>query len=102
MVLHDMISDEQIASVKKLALPIMARSTVRDDVAGGSIVQPNYRVSKSAWVEYTLHPHTQKMLRDLHYATGLDTEYSEELQVANYGLGGHYEPHVDFYLVSKE
>ena len=28
--------------------------------------------------------------------TGLNMETSEELQVSNYGIGGHYEPHFDF------
>ena len=32
--------------------------------------------------------------------TGLNMETSEELQVANYGMGGHYEPHFDFARVS--
>ncbi|KAL3113642.1 hypothetical protein niasHT_010671 [Heterodera trifolii] len=28
--------------------------------------------------------------------TNLDMESAEELQVANYGIGGHYDPHFDF------
>ena len=26
----------------------------------------------------------------------MSTEKGEELQVVNYGIGGHYEPHTDF------
>lgn len=32
--------------------------------------------------------------------TGLTMDTAEELQVANYGLGGHYEPHFDYARVS--
>jgi hypothetical protein len=28
--------------------------------------------------------------------TGLTMSTAEELQVVNYGIGGHYEPHFDF------
>lgn len=28
--------------------------------------------------------------------TNLDLETAEELQIANYGIGGHYDPHFDF------
>lgn len=28
--------------------------------------------------------------------TGLTADTAEELQVVNYGIGGHYEPHFDF------
>ena len=33
--------------------------------------------------------------------TGLNMETSEELQVSNYGIGGHYEPHFDFARVRE-
>ena len=29
-------------------------------------------------------------------ATDLTTDTAEELQIANYGIGGQYEPHFDF------
>uniref|UniRef100_A0A1A9VVH0 procollagen-proline 4-dioxygenase n=1 Tax=Glossina austeni TaxID=7395 RepID=A0A1A9VVH0_GLOAU len=93
---HNILSDETIETIKKLASPHLVRSTVvsrkQDKVATHS-----YRVSKNTWVPYESHPSLLRMLRDLRDITGLDTKCSEALQVANYGLGGHYEPHVDFF-----
>ena len=34
--------------------------------------------------------------------TGLNLDTAEALQVVNYGMGGHYEPHIDFAGVSYE
>ncbi len=34
--------------------------------------------------------------RRMQLITGLDMETAEDLQVVNYGIGGHYEPHFDF------
>lgn len=33
--------------------------------------------------------------------TGLDMDTAEDLQVVNYGIGGHYEPHFDYARVYK-
>jgi hypothetical protein len=34
--------------------------------------------------------------------TNLNQETAEELQIANYGIGGHYDPHFDFARVTIE
>lgn len=101
MVFHDMISDHRIDTIKDLAKPNMKRSTVRP-IGGEGGKKRNYRISKNAWLPYNTHPYMEQMLRDIHDITNLDMTYSEELQVANYGLGGHYEPHFDFFMVSAE
>ncbi len=33
--------------------------------------------------------------------TGLDMDTAEDLQVVNYGIGGHYEPHFDYARVRQ-
>jgi prolyl 4-hydroxylase len=38
----------------------------------------------------------ERVNRRLHLMTNLEMETAEELQVANYGIGGHYDPHYDF------
>ena len=34
--------------------------------------------------------------------TGLSMEFAEALQLVSYGVGGHYEPHVDFFSITRD
>lgn len=56
----------------------------------------NYRISKSAWLRDIEHEYVERISRRVEDMTGLTTATAEELQVVNYGIGGHYEPHFDF------
>lgn len=56
----------------------------------------NYRISKSAWLKDDEHDYVARISRRVEDMTGLTTATAEELQVVNYGIGGHYEPHFDF------
>ncbi|XP_023647426.2 prolyl 4-hydroxylase subunit alpha-2-like [Paramormyrops kingsleyae] len=92
---HDALSQAEIERIKDLAKPKLARATIRDPVSGVLTVA-NYRVSKSAWLEYKVDPVIARVTRRIADVTGLSLETAESLQVANYGIGGQYEPHYDF------
>ncbi|KAM9331649.1 prolyl 4-hydroxylase subunit alpha-2-like isoform 2-T4 [Pholidichthys leucotaenia] len=89
------LSDEEIEKIKELAKPRLARATVRDPKTGVLTVA-NYRVSKSAWLEGEEDPIIARVNQRIEDITGLTVETAELLQVANYGVGGQYEPHFDF------
>ncbi|XP_070790024.1 prolyl 4-hydroxylase subunit alpha-2 isoform X1 [Pituophis catenifer annectens] len=92
---HEVLSDEEIEKIKELAKPKLARATVRDPKTGVLTVA-NYRVSKSSWLEEEDDLVVAKVNHRMELITGLTTKTAELLQVANYGMGGQYEPHFDF------
>lgn len=50
----------------------------------------------SAWLTGYEDPMIDKINQRIEDLTGLEMDTAEELQVANYGVGGQYEPHFDF------
>ncbi|XP_072368744.1 prolyl 4-hydroxylase subunit alpha-2-like isoform X7 [Scyliorhinus torazame] len=92
---HEMLSDAEIEKIKEIAKPVLARATVRDPKTGVLTVA-NYRVSKSAWLGDDEDPVVSRVNQRIGDVTGLEMETAELLQVANYGVGGQYEPHFDF------
>jgi len=54
------------------------------------------RVSKSAWLIDSQDSVVQDVNKRVGMITSLDMETAEDLQIANYGIGGMYEPHFDF------
>jgi len=95
VVYHDIVSDKQIKTIQELATPRFKRATVQNYLTG-ELETANYRVSKTAWLKEYEHDDVAAIYRRTHELTGLNMETSEELQVSNYGIGGHYEPHFDF------
>ncbi|XP_076836065.1 prolyl 4-hydroxylase subunit alpha-2 isoform X2 [Brachyhypopomus gauderio] len=89
------LSDEEIEKIKELAKPRLARATVRDPKTG-VLTTAHYRVSKSAWLEGEEDPVIARVNQRIEDVTGLSVDTAELLQVANYGVGGQYEPHYDF------
>ncbi|XP_041919759.1 prolyl 4-hydroxylase subunit alpha-3 [Alosa sapidissima] len=91
---HNFITDAEAESIKKVAQPALRRSVV---ASGENQTTVDYRISKSAWLKDTAHPIVGKLDERIHTLTGLNVQhpYGEYLQVVNYGIGGHYEPHFD-------
>ncbi|KAF2356993.1 Prolyl 4-hydroxylase alpha-subunit N-terminal [Trinorchestia longiramus] len=94
-VYHNVLSDEEIASIKRLALPRFKRATVQN-YKTGALETASYRISKSAWLKEEDDVTVAKVNKRIASITGLEMSTAEELQVANYGVGGHYEPHYDY------
>uniref|UniRef100_A0AAR5PQR8 procollagen-proline 4-dioxygenase n=2 Tax=Dendroctonus ponderosae TaxID=77166 RepID=A0AAR5PQR8_DENPD len=94
-IFHDVMSDKEIETIKRLAQPRFRRATVQNSQTG-ALETAQYRISKSAWLKNEEHKHIADVARRVEDMTGLSMETAEELQVVNYGIGGHYEPHFDF------
>ncbi|KAF7283400.1 hypothetical protein GWI33_000692 [Rhynchophorus ferrugineus] len=62
----------------------------------GELEVAQYRISKSAWLKEDEDERISVITRRINDMTGLTMSTAEELQVVNYGIGGHYEPHFDF------
>ncbi|XP_060097201.1 prolyl 4-hydroxylase subunit alpha-1 isoform X6 [Heteronotia binoei] len=113
----EIISDEEIETIKELAKPRLRRATISNPITGvletahyrisksratvhdpqtGKLTTAHYRVSKSAWLSGYENPTVARINTRIQDLTGLDVSTAEELQVANYGVGGQYEPHFDF------
>ncbi|XP_034720055.1 prolyl 4-hydroxylase subunit alpha-3 isoform X2 [Etheostoma cragini] len=91
---HNFITDTEAEDIKRTAQPGLKRSVVAD---GEKQATAEYRISKSAWLKGSAHSIVGKLDQRISMLTGLNVEhpYGEYLQVVNYGIGGHYEPHFD-------
>uniref|UniRef100_A0A646QE87 procollagen-proline 4-dioxygenase n=1 Tax=Hemiscolopendra marginata TaxID=943146 RepID=A0A646QE87_9MYRI len=95
VVYYDFMKDSEISVIKQLASPRLRRATVQN-YKSGELEFANYRISKSAWLRGEEHPVVETVNQRIEDETGLTVQTAEELQVVNYGIGGHYEPHFDF------
>ncbi|CUT99594.1 prolyl 4 hydroxylase subunit alpha 1 [Echinococcus multilocularis] len=92
---HDFVTQNEVDQIIKLARPKLKRALVRNP-ASGALEPVPYRVTKNVWLPDDMNILTKSLNNRIRMATGLNIDHGEELQVANYGLGGYYAPHYDY------
>ncbi|XP_017076165.2 prolyl 4-hydroxylase subunit alpha-1 [Drosophila eugracilis] len=97
-VYHGMLSSQQILSIFVEAdKEEMVRSAVAGE--GGKRTVRDLRVSQQTWLDYKA-PVMMYVSRMIQFVSGFDIAGAEYMQVANYGVGGQYEPHPDYFEVN--
>ena len=97
---YDVITEKEAQYVINAAYPKLFRAKVGDPAKAFASSE---RVSKVAWLWDSDNRIIKRLSKKVSIVTGLDTKFSyqqsraEPFQVVNYGMGGQYEPHVDFY-----
>ncbi|RDD40076.1 Prolyl 4-hydroxylase subunit alpha-2 [Trichoplax sp. H2] len=96
VIYHNLLTNSEVVLLKTLASPLLKRAVVvgKPDKEYGE--ETTYRISKTAWLDKEDHPAVKRITTLIGDIIGLTSETAEPLQIANYGIGGHYEPHLDF------
>lgn len=67
------------------------------DYDTGEYVPSTVRTSKSVFLPDKKHKYIRDISVRVEDMTGLKLTTAENLQIVNYGIGGHYDPHIDFF-----
>uniref|UniRef100_A0A182K3U4 Prolyl 4-hydroxylase alpha subunit domain-containing protein n=1 Tax=Anopheles christyi TaxID=43041 RepID=A0A182K3U4_9DIPT len=93
VVYHEVITNKEIDTILNIAKPLLHRSMVGDDQKR---TVSKTRTSSNAWLDDALHPVVRTISKRTEDMTDLTMSAAEQLQVGNYGVGGHYLPHYDY------
>lgn len=98
LLFHDVLYDSETKLLKEKSLPTIRRSTHANVASTGrtSIL----RTSQGGFVSYK--DDLKSFAQRLEDMTQLSLGESDMMQVANYGIGGHYAPHYDFFNDVKD
>ncbi|XP_017142454.1 prolyl 4-hydroxylase subunit alpha-2 [Drosophila miranda] len=91
---HDVIYQSEIDAIRHLTTNRMARAMVT--LTNQSTVS-NVRTSQITFIAKTEHQVLQTIDRRVADMTNLNMDYAEDHQFANYGIGGHYGQHMDWF-----
>ncbi|EDW68046.1 prolyl 4-hydroxylase subunit alpha-1 [Drosophila virilis] len=87
---YDLINDDQIDDIYEV---VDQFDSFRSSVS--SSIVTDWRVSQQVWLNYS-SPILRSVSNLVGAISGFDMENAEQMQVANYGIGGQYAPHTDY------
>ncbi|KII64487.1 Prolyl 4-hydroxylase subunit alpha-1 [Thelohanellus kitauei] len=93
--LRSIVNEDDIWYFKRLARNHLRTATVHNPTTG-VLESADYRITQSSWFNIDSDPVIRKMKYKIMVATGLTLQSSEDLQLANYGIGGYYDTHFDY------
>lgn len=93
VIYHDVINDREIDTLKNLTTKLKRAAVMSTN---GSVVSTT-RTSQIMFINASKHPLLTAIDRRVEYMTNLNMKYSEYHQFANYGIGGHYAEHHDYF-----
>ncbi|KAI1305893.1 Prolyl 4-hydroxylase subunit alpha-2 [Halotydeus destructor] len=98
---HGLLTDKESELIKEMAAPMLQRAKVQTDTNKRDEVSGT-RTSQTAWFSTDEHEIADRLARRIEAVTGLSNNMNEShcelMQVANYGMGGHYSPHYDYLI----
>lgn len=94
VIFRDFLRDHDLDKIKGVARPHLKRSEAYN-LNTGKLEAVAYRISESTWLHESASDAVKTLNKRAEAVTGLDVSTAEDLQVANYGLGGQYEEHHD-------
>ena len=101
---HELMTDSESQQVRDMAAPRLQRAKVQSDLNNTNEISGT-RTSQTAWFSTDANDIVETINRRISAVTGLSTDmsdsHSELMQVANYGMGGHYTPHYDYLIVDR-
>ncbi|KAM7359476.1 prolyl 4-hydroxylase subunit alpha-1-like [Cochliomyia hominivorax] len=96
-IFHDVISDNEINIMRNLTKKVK-RAKVKSN--GKNIISDG-RTSQVIFINVDKHPVLGIIDQRVEDMTNLNMNYSEMHQFANYGIGGHYFQHYDYFSVEN-